>query len=340
MKTLSRLLWAALVVALLAGGTLTAARAGLFKPGIERQGAWSNSAPMAIYRSEHAAVMLNGRIYVAGGLAGPDNNFTGVTRSFASYSPATNSWLEEEEVPEELHHMGIAALGGRIYITGGYTDPDFNVDNNKVYVFNPDAAAGSQWTRAADMPENRAAHASVATGGLLYVVGGVGPNNAQLWVYNPATNSWDSSRAPLPTQREHLTAVALDGKLYAIAGRWIGQGNMGTLEEYNLATNAWTTRPSMPTPRSGLTASVVAGRIHVTGGEDLGSSQTYNQHEVYNPRSNSWAAFQNMPTSRHGLPSASIDNRWYVIGGGLLAGNQTYTSLTNIVEVFTLWVNE
>jgi hypothetical protein len=47
-----------------------------------------------------------------------------------------------------------------------------------------------------------------------------------------------------------------------------------------------------------------------------------------------------MPTSRHGLPSASIDNRWYVIGGGLLAGNQTYTSLTNIVEVFTLWVNE
>jgi hypothetical protein len=29
-----------------------------------------------------------------------------------------------------------------------------------------------------------------------------------------------------------------------------------------------------------------------------------------------------------------------MIGGGLLAGNQTYTSLTNILEVFTLWVNE
>jgi N-acetylneuraminic acid mutarotase len=309
------------------------------KSSITRQGTWSNGTPMSLYRSEHAATMLNGRIYVAGGLAGPDNNFTGVTLSFASYDPATDTWREEDPVPEELHHMGIAALGGRIYITGGYTDSDFTVDNNKVYVYDPGAPPGSRWTRAADMPDNRAAHASAAIGGLLYVVGGVGPNSAQLWVYNPATNSWDTTRAPLPTQREHLTAVGLNGKLYAIGGRWFGFGNVGTLEEYDPAINTWTTRPSMPTPRSGLTAAVVHGRIHVTGGEDLGSSHTFNEHEVYNPAVNSWSTFVNMPTARHGVPSASIDNRWYVIGGGLHAGNETYSSLTNIVEVFTLQVN-
>jgi N-acetylneuraminic acid mutarotase len=293
-------------------------------------GAWSTAQPAPIYRSEMAAAVLNGRIYVAGGLAGPSPIFTGTTYAMQSYDAATNSWRDETAVPERLHHLGMAALEGRIYITGGYTGEDFNPDNPFTWVFDPTT---NLWSRAADMPAPRAAHASVALDGLLYVVGGVGPNSHELWAYNPATNSWDRTRAPLPTLREHLTAAGVNGKLYVIGGRWSG-GNQGTLEEYDPAANSWTSRPLMPTARGGLTSSVVNGRIHVTGGEDLFTSKTYNQHEVYDPSTNTWAVYPPMPTPRHGLPSGTVNSRWYVIGGGLQAGGQTYQTLSNIVEVW------
>jgi N-acetylneuraminic acid mutarotase len=307
------------------------ARASTQQPAIPSgPGTWATAQPAPIYRSEMAAAVLNDRIYVAGGLAGPSPNFTGTTYAMQSYDAATDSWREETSVPERLHHLGMATLGGLIYITGGYTGEDFTPDNEITWVFDPTTNA---WSRAADMPAPRAAHASVALGGLLFVVGGVGPNSHELWVYDPSTNTWDRTRAPLPTIREHLTAVGLNGKLYVIGGRW-SNVNVATLEEYDPATNTWTGRPSMPTARSGLTSSVVNGRIHVTGGEDLFSSKTYNQHEVYDPALNAWGVFPNMPTSRHGIPSATVNGRWYVIGGGLLAGGGTYQSLSNIVEVF------
>jgi N-acetylneuraminic acid mutarotase len=282
------------------------------------------------------AVALDGKIYVAGGLAGSTQNFKDVTTALHYYDTATNTWHEAPPVPRRLHHFAMAALGGRIYITGGYKDSDFDPDQTEVWVFYPHAKASAAWKRAADMPAPRAAHASVALNGLLYVIGGVTGNSTALWAYNPASNTWNTKLAPMPTQREHLTAAAANGRIYVIAGRWLpSPGNMGTLEEYDPASNTWAAKAGMPTPRSGLTSAVVNGKIHVTGGEDLSSSMTYNQHEVYDPATNTWATYPDMPTSRHGLASAAVNGKWYVIGGGLLAGGQTYASLTNIVEVFT-----
>jgi hypothetical protein len=294
-------------------------------------GYWTTAAPMPIYRSEMAAAVLDGRIYVGGGLAGDTQYFTGTTTAFQYYDPAANAWSNAAPMPAPLHHLGMAALGGRIYVTGGYDGEDFNIDVEQAWAYDPGANA---WSPIADMPAPRAAHAAVALGGLLYVVGGVGPDSARLWTYDPATNTWDASRAPLPAPREHLTAAAVGGKLYAIAGRWFPPGNVATLEEYDPVANTWTARASIPTARSGLTSAALDGRIHVTGGEDLASSNTFPQHEVYDPATGSWASYPPLPTSRHGLPSAVLDGKWYVIGGGLLAGNQTYSSLTNIVEVW------
>jgi N-acetylneuraminic acid mutarotase len=337
-----------MVVALLASGMLVAyASVGGTRHAATRavsmaaqtsdgSGTWTNSAPMPNYRSEMSAVALDGKIYVAGGFAGSSQNFEDVTTAFHYYDTATNTWHEAPPVPHKLHHLAMSALGGRIYITGGYKDSDFDPDQTAVWVFHPHAKASAAWKRAADMPAPRGAHTSVALNGLLYVIGGVTSNSTALWAYNPASNTWNTKLAPMPTRREHLTATAANGKLYVIAGRWLpSPGNTGTLEEYDPATDTWTAKANMPTPRSGLTSAVIDGKIHVTGGEDLSSSKTYNQHEVYDPATNTWATYPAMPTARHGLASAAVNGKWYVIGGGLLAGNQTYVSLANIVEVFT-----
>jgi N-acetylneuraminic acid mutarotase len=332
MNKLERLLWPLaalllLVLGLIVAGPQIAAR----QP---QGGAWASTPPMPIFRSEHNATVLNGKIYVGGGLAGPNQFFTATTDVFQVYDPLAAIWTNLTPLPERLHHFGIATLNGRIYVTGGYTGDDFNIDNKAVYVYTPQARQQASWKQVANMPSERAAHASVAAGGLLYVVGGVGPDAAATWTYNPATNAWSASRVSLPTLREHITAAVVNDRIYVISGRW-GSQNIGTVEEYNPATNTWTSKAPIPTARSGITSAVLDGKIHVTDGEDLSSANTYYQHEVYDPATDTWATLPRMPTARHGLASGAANGRWFVIGGGLFAGNQTYSSLTNIVEAFT-----
>ena len=301
--------------------------------GAVESGTWRTVASYPFFVSEHNATVADNKIYVAGGFAGANANFSGTTSAFHVYDPAVDRWSALAPLPKKLQHFGIATLEGRVYVTGGYTDDDFDLDNNAAYVFDPRAAGGGSWTPIADLPAERAAHSSVAVGGLLYVVGGVGSDAAALRAYNPATNTWDSGRAPLPTQREHLTAAVVNDRIYVISGRW-STGNVGTVEEYTPATNTWRTRASIPTPRSGITSGVIKDRIHVTAGEGHPSGATIASHEVYDPATNTWTTATPMPTARHGLASGVVDGRWYVIGGGLLEGGGTFTSLSSVVEVF------
>lgn len=297
------------------------------------QGTWTTSAPYPLFVSEHNATVVENRIYVAGGFAGTDPDFTGTTNAFHVYDPATNRWTALAPLPKRLHHFGIATLDNKIYVTGGYTDNDFDLDNRSAYVFEPQAPGGGSWAPIADLPAERAAHSSVAAGGLLFVVGGTGPNASALLAYHPATNSWNAARAPLPTPREHLTAAVVNDRIYVISGRWTA-GNVATVEEYDPAANTWRARAGIPTARSGITSGVIDGRIHVTAGEGDPTGITIASHEVYDPATNTWSTLPAMPTGRHGLASGVVNGRWYVIGGGLLESGGTFSSLSNLVERF------
>ena len=206
--------------------------AGALALGAAATGAgWTVGAAMPTARSELAAAALDGRIYVAGGLA----QF-GATRAFEIYDPAADRWEKLAPLPGPLHHFGMAALGGRIYVSGGYGGISFTPDKAAVWAYDP---AADRWTRRADLPAPRAAHAMAALGDRLYVVGGVGPRPAELLVYDPAADRWAVVPAPLPTPREHLAAVALDGRLYVVGGRRRDQGNLAVLEVFDSQRQAW-----------------------------------------------------------------------------------------------------
>jgi N-acetylneuraminic acid mutarotase len=292
------------------------------------QSGWTTAAPMPLARSELNAAVADGRLYVAGGIAQ-----LGATPALQVYDPASDSWRSLTQMPEPRHHFGMAGLDGQLYVSGGYRDLPFGADTARDEVWAYDAGA-DKWTRIANLPAPRAAHAMVALDGRLYVVGGVGREPATVYAYDPRFERWSRVSTPLPTLREHLTAVALDGRIYVIGGRWRGQGNVATVEILDPAAGTWSAGADMPTRRGGLTASALDGRIHVTGGEDLDTGDTYPAHEVYDPAGNQWATAAAMPTARHGLASGVIDGRWYVVGGGEQAGAMTFLSLSNTVEVF------
>jgi N-acetylneuraminic acid mutarotase len=179
------------------------------------------------------------------------------------------------------------------------------------------------------LPLRRSAHALIASGGRLFVVGGVGDEAGVTLAYDPQTDSWER-RAAIPTLREHLSATVLDERVYVMGGRWGDQGNLATVEVYDPASDQWHSLAPMPTRRGGLTTSALNGRVHVLGGEAFDPNRTFPEHEVYDPALDSWTTLESLPTPRHGLGSAVADGTLYIIGGGTSAG----LSASTTVEAF------
>jgi N-acetylneuraminic acid mutarotase len=291
-------------------------------------GTWAEAAPMLLYRSEHGAAVLGGKIYVVGGFSGNSNIFVKVANEVEVYDPSANRWSSAPPLPDALHHLGMTATADALYVTGGYMPSGEAVATTWVY-----STSDDEWRRAANMPSTRAAHASVAIDGKVYVIGGAGEVSTALWEYDPAANRWRSDLPRMSVEREHLAATALGGKLYVVGGRF--PGNTTALEVYDPAVNRWSRLADMPTARGGFTAAAVGGRIHAFGGEQLTGGQVIGGHDAYDPASNRWQSVGGTPVARHGLPSVELGGKWYVLGGGMSAGGETFRTLTNRVDVFT-----
>jgi hypothetical protein len=172
----------------------------------------------------------------------------------------------------------------------------------------------------------------VAIDGTLYVVGGVGEGTGHdpaVWAYDIARDAWRAGLAPLPTPRDHLAAVTVEGRVVALGGR-MGP-NLAAVEAYDPGADAWSALPSMAVPRSGFAAALLHDGIHVTGGEDFETRRTIAEHERLDLATMVWSRLPDLPTARHGLASAVLDGRWYVMAGGREVGLST----SDLVEVWT-----
>jgi N-acetylneuraminic acid mutarotase len=246
------------------------------------------------------------------------------------YDPQTNAWSTFAPMPISRHHFGMAALNGKIYISGGL--PDWYRLTETCFAYDPGT---DSWSKVAPLPYRIATHAMAALEGKLYVVGGnatpVGGGAMPMFVYDPSTDSWDKTRSPLPTGREHLAVVAAEGKLYVIGGRYDQDYNVATVEIYDPKTDSWTSGPDMPVASSGLTAAYLDQKIHVTGGEDLIVSTVINAHQVLDLVTMTWELWPELPGARHGLTSQAVNGQWVVIGGAPVAN----IGMTGRVDIFT-----
>jgi uncharacterized protein (TIGR03437 family) len=136
----------------------------------------------------------------------------------------------------------------------------------------------------------------------------------------------------MPTAGDHLTAQAVNGKVYAIAGR--AAEVFRSNEEFDPAAGVWTQRAPIPTARGGLASGVLNNRIVVFGGEgSSGTPQgTFRQNEEYDPATNTWRPLEPMPVPRHGLYGATLDGRILAASGGPVAG----AFFSNLADAFYL----
>jgi N-acetylneuraminic acid mutarotase len=150
-------------------------------------------------------------------------------------------------------------------------------------------------------------------------------------VYDPRIDQW-STRAPLPTGRDHVGALTVGAAIHVVGGRVNSfHTNSNLHHAYDPKEDKWRMRAPLPTARSGHGAVLYRDRIFVMGGE--GTNRVFGQTEGYDPAADRWQSYAPMPTPRHGLGAAGIGDFVYVAGGGAVMGGDFQSA---VHEAFSL----
>jgi len=226
-------------------------------------------------------------------------------------------WGTRALMPTARLGMGAAVVDGKVYVIGGFKDETSILDVVEVY----DPVANS-WNTKTPMPTARGGFGCAVVDGKIYAIGGTECGVVHLSiveVYDPATDSWDNSTIiPMPTARNGAAACTVNGKIYVIGGTcqtgslaWAG---ISTVEEYDPATNTWTTKQNKPTPGWGLRACVLEGKIYVTGG-NVQYPNISAVLEVYDPVKDEWEIKASMPEAKYSHSICALNERIYSFGG-------------------------
>jgi N-acetylneuraminic acid mutarotase len=268
---------------------------------------WHTVAPIPQGITEGAGETVNGKLYVFSGFT--DNNFYPSSRVYR-YDPATNVWTRLHDMPVPVTHAGTCVDGNYIYIAGGYppnaahTYQLFGTTN----VWRYDTVHDT-WMAMPPLPAARGSGQLALAGGVLHYFGGDDTTRVadrhEHWALNLSNPSagWTVA-APLPTARNRLGAVSLNGKIYAIGGG-VGQDasevTQSVVEVYDPATNSWSKVAPMPKGRTLIMAGcmVYNGYIIVAGGETSFNVPT-NTVTAYNPATNTWTQLTPLPSPRSG----------------------------------------
>jgi len=223
--------------------------------------------------------VINGRIYVSGGVFDKYWGEHGVTSRSYMYDPATNIWAEKARMPAMGAWGVTGAIGGRLYVLTTCVEEPFEgamyfdtCDPSKFFRYDP---ATNRWATL-PRPQGPYTMGSVL-GEKLYVTDG-----QTVEVYDPASNQW-IARTSEGQRRIDGVATAQGALLYLIGGRQftsaLGWQPVRTVKVYHPTTNTWTTAAPLPSARYGIAAARVflngRPRIEVVGGSLPGNNLQY-----------------------------------------------------------------
>ena len=294
-------------------------------PPLRPASTWRRLPPMPTPRQNMAATVVDGTIWVVGGLA-PD---TKGSRKVEGYDPVIKSWKSAPDLPVALHHEMVVTYKDEAVVMGGWIpkgdDPSARVSDR---VF---ALREEKWVQLPSLRRPRAAGAAAVVGDRIVVTGGQANDRLV-----DTTEVFDGKQwkevAAMPTPREHLAAVSDGHYVYAVGGRNLGPDkNYAALERYDPAADRWQKLPDMPTARGGLGAAIVAGHLFALGGET--PTRALGAVESYDIARKDWSKAPSMRTPRHGIAGAAIGRSLYALGGAPHPGHASAVGTAEVVRV-------
>jgi N-acetylneuraminic acid mutarotase len=276
------------------------------------------------------AAVLGGRIWVAGGLTGPES----ATSNTEIYDPARGTWVQGPPLPVPLHHAMMVRYRKRVWVIGGF-EPQGGVVEGTVsarvlYLNNTETA----WVDGSPLHHARAAGAAVVVGNEIVVVGGrtagTSPQEVAPTEIFDGT-SWHDA-AGIPVTGDHL-AAASDGRyVYVVGGRKLeAAANTAAVQRFDPSTGTWTQLPPVPSPVSDCGVAVVGRELIVVGGESVGT--VFNTVRAFDLATSTWSTLPPLPAARHGEALTAIGNTLYAIDGAALPGHNASTSTLQTLAV-------
>jgi N-acetylneuraminic acid mutarotase len=247
---------------------------------------WSQAASLPGPREElNGASVINGKLYVTGGRSSVVSNFLfKATKTLFVYDPRTNRWTRKADMP----HAGCAGvqgvIDGQLYVylppVGGGAFCDGSSEMGLFFRYNPST---DTWMRRASPPSDHKDGAGRVINNRLYLAGGskLSPCavngeptfcdelSAQLDVYNPASNTWET-KARLPDIEGGMAAAVLNGKLFLVGGYGrASEGALVNVDAYDPLTNRWMAKAPLPMGSHSGAAATVRGRIFYIAGTQV-----------------------------------------------------------------------
>ncbi len=271
-------------------------------------------------------------------------------------------WLPVRRCPEGRLDAGAAAIGGRLYVIGGYAS-----EEKVLSVVDILDMRSRRWVNRWPMPPAAAqSHVGVASDGARYVFAVSGqhgnhcrPPTPRAFVLDTALQQWhDLPRFPEP--RYAPTAQLWRGRLHVLGGSREDRHTPAT-DHWSLAVKdgralepEWRPEPPLPIGGPHRASAVVAGRLYVFGGQlgdyvaipgdpdwrctgKLIAEEYYADSFVLEPGSQEWSNVAPMPLAvSHTESSAvTIGAAVYLFGGQCALATETPAlAVTDAVQCY------
>ena len=134
------------------------------RPGRLPESHWARGPILEMARDDFGIAVVDGRIYVLGGMTGARGN---KLDSVEVYEPGAGAWVAGPVMPEARSSLSAAAVGPVIYALGGALGDESTTGRVDAL----DTRTGS-WAARAPLPTPRFGLAAVELGGRIYAIGG------------------------------------------------------------------------------------------------------------------------------------------------------------------------
>ena len=254
---------------------------------------WSGGIPLPSPRETAASAVLDGKIYLLGGL--PDDDDGSVNA--VAFDLQTRSWDAAPPMLFPRDYVAAVTLGSKLYVIGG--------DQTSVEAFDHQTGV---WAEVAFLEHPRYMSSAAVLNGKIYVSGGqdfdddIALNTVEM--YDPQTDTW-ATASPMATGRRCCASAALGGKLYVAGGiMHEDERRLSSMEAFDPQTNTWAAVASMSTPRSMFSLTTLRGKLYAVGGLDA-DDITLATVEMYDPEEDRWEAVAPLALARNAHSAAA-----------------------------------
>jgi len=293
--------------------TTTMTHSNLQQENTSTTASYITKSQMNVARAGLGATLLNGKVYMAGGING---------NSVLAYLEELDlGWQGKAPLPIPLRDFKSIEAGGKIYVLGGTTLVSGATPRSKaIYEYDP---ISDSWTQKADLPYYCDYFSVAEAYGKIYLISGCAaaapigastPTN-KVYEYNPNVDTW-VEKASIGRSRENASATLYNGKIYVLGG---SSGNR-FVDVYDPLSDKWTSKNDLPQPRRSPYSNILQGNLFVVTAYD--SSVL-----IYNEINDSWQT-KTPVTNYYG-------NIHFTLQDTIFSLNTFYSSITpSIYEYF------